>query len=101
MADVIIEIQLTNIVFSLAFRWSSPYDDMFVDIAGSNIYARAQALAEEKGLMHPFIYQNYASSSQDVFAGYGPGMRAKLQETQRQVDHEGMWRRLRKGYFTV
>jgi hypothetical protein len=88
-------------VFSLAFRWSSPLDDQAIDTAASRIFARVQTQAEAAGQMHPFIYQNYANASQDVFAGYGPTMRESLREVQRSVDPDGKWRALRRGYFTV
>ena len=58
-------------------------------------------MAKERGLWHPFVYQNVAARSQDVFAGYPPENRERLREIQRKYDPKGIFPRLQPGYFQV
>jgi hypothetical protein len=62
---------------------------------------RSIALAKSMGLHHPWIYQNYANASQDVFRGYGEGNRQKLKEIQRRYDPQGVFTKLQPGYFKL
>lgn len=69
--------------------------------AGTRLLQRSIALAKEMNLYHPYIYQNYADISQDVFAGYGKGNREKMRAVQRKYDPEGVFSRLQPGYFKI
>lgn len=53
------------------------------------------------GLLHRFVYQNYADITQDVFAGYGEKNREKLREVQKRWDPQGVFKGLVSGYFKV
>jgi len=53
------------------------------------------------GLDHPYIYQNYATKGQDVFAGYSVENQARLKSIQKEVDPEGVFTRLQPGYFKL
>lgn len=62
---------------------------------------RAGQWARDNGAFHPYIYMNYASERQDVFAGYGDENRRKLREIQMKYDKDDVFRRLQAGYFKV
>lgn len=68
---------------------------------GARLLQRSIELAKETDLYHPYIYQNYAEISQDVFAGYGKGNRERLRGIQSKYDPAGVFSRLQPGYFKV
>ncbi|KIN08813.1 hypothetical protein OIDMADRAFT_175526 [Oidiodendron maius Zn] len=81
--------------------WSNESDDAAVLAAAENILDRAQAAAVAQGLSNPYIYQNYASFKQDVFAGYGAQNLAKLQATSKKYDPAQVFQTLQPGYFKL
>ncbi|KAL2059793.1 hypothetical protein VTL71DRAFT_10177 [Oculimacula yallundae] len=89
------------IVFSIVFIWKEPIDDEAMTGAGTRLLQRSIALAKEMNLYHPYMYQNYADISQDVFAGYGKENRDRLRSVQKEYDPEGVFSRLQPGYFKV
>lgn len=89
------------LMLSISPRWSNAEDDETVHAAFGKFLNRSEALSKEMGLFHPYIYQNYANGSQDVFAGYGEKNRKRLRETQQKYDVGGLFSRLSKGYFKV
>lgn len=66
-----------------------------------NIVDRAVIIGKEMGVHHPFIYQNYAAKSQDVFGGYSVENQERLRRIQKEVDPEGVFSRLQPGYFSL
>jgi hypothetical protein len=62
---------------------------------------RTIALAKEMEIFHPWIYQNYANISQDVFGGYGEENRQKLRDIQGKYDPERMFAKLQPGYYKL
>ena len=81
--------------------WNNAEDDKVVLQAQTNIIDKSVALAKKMGLHHPYIFQNYAGKGQDVFAGYGPVNRKRLQDIQMMYDPDGVFSRLQPGYFKV
>ena len=69
--------------------------------AARNSIARIEALAKEMGVYHPFIYQNYAAKGQNVFGGYKPENRERLQKISKKYDPRGTFTRLQPGYFNL
>ena len=59
------------------------------------------ALAKEMDMYHPYIYQNYANQSQDVFGGYGKENKKRLLDVQGKYDPERLFGRLQPGYFKL
>jgi len=72
-----------------------------VEGAHKRLILRTEAAAKEMDLYHPFIYPNYANNSQDIFAGYGEENHRKLLDIQGRYDPEGVFARLRPGYFKL
>jgi hypothetical protein len=88
-------------VISTAFLWSDKADDEIAMQTSHNVINKSVALAKERGLWHPFVYQNYASRNQDVFAGVPLENRKRLKEIQRKYDPENIIQRLKPGYFQL
>lgn len=88
---------MINVVFS----WSDPADDARIMAAARNVVHRLEAAAEARGLSNPYLYQNYASLQQDVFAGYGAANLAKLKAVHAKYDPENVWQKLQPGYFKL
>ena len=86
---------------NLNFGWSSPQDDAVVNAATSRFLSRSVSLARSLGLHHPFIYMNYASLDQDVYAGYGAANRERLMKIKDAYDPEDVFGRLWRGYFKL
>jgi hypothetical protein len=57
--------------------------------------------ANEIGLLHRYIYPNYANATQDVYSGCGDENREKLKEIQRLYDPDGVLRKLQPGGFKL
>ncbi|KAG4415297.1 hypothetical protein IFR04_011552 [Cadophora malorum] len=88
-------------ILLVSFTWGSSEDDELVVRTAQNIVDRAVIIGKEMGVHHPFIYQNYAAKSQDVFAGYSVENQKRLRRIQRDVDPEGLFSRLQPGYFSL
>jgi hypothetical protein len=88
-------------VLSISPQWSYAEDDVAVQNAFAGFMDRSVTLAKELGMHHPFVYQNYANISQDVFGGYGEENRQKLRDIQRKYDPERIFDKLQPGYFKL
>ena len=86
-----------------AHAWKHASDDELMYRFNRNVMERAKAAAIKMGLYHPFLYQNYASEDQDVFAGYGENARKRLQAIQKGIDPQGVFQKggLCDGYFNL
>lgn len=89
------------IVINVDISWSNASDDDKVLAAAQNIVNRSVAVARAKGLDHPYLYQNYASYQQDVFASYGADNLAKLRSISAKYDPQRVWQKLQPGYFKL
>jgi len=89
------------VMLSASPIWSKKEDDELVIGAFNRFFTRAEELAKEMGAWHPFLYQNYADGSQDVFRGYKEGNREKLRAIKKAYDPAGVLERLQPGYFNV
>jgi hypothetical protein len=69
--------------------------------AAQNIVDRSTTTARTQGLDHPYLYQNYASYQQDVFASYGKENLAKLRSISAKYDPQQVWQQLQPGYFKL
>jgi hypothetical protein len=82
-------------------QWDRAEDDEAVKAYVARFMNKTVALLEKEGLLHRWVYPNYANKMQDVFAGYGEENRGRLREIQGKYDTEGVFSRLSKGYFKV
>ena len=81
--------------------WSSPLDDDRIIAAGNRVVNSSVALAKSMNADYKYIYQNYASQNQDVFAGYGAANQQRLIEISRKYDPEQVFQILQPGYFKL
>ncbi|KAM0449678.1 hypothetical protein ACHAO4_007343 [Trichoderma viride] len=88
-------------LINVDISWSNASDDERVLAAAQNIVDRSVAVACAKGLDHPYLYQNYASYQQDVFASYGADNLAKLRSISTKYDPQRVWQKLQPGYFKL
>ena len=81
--------------------WSAPTDDARILAAANAIIDESIATAQTMQLDYRYIYQNYASLGQDVFAGYGPANRQRLIEISKKYDPDQVFQKLQPGYFKL
>ena len=86
---------------SLGVMWSSAGDDARIFATSDRIIDRSIAAAKELHLDYKFIYQNYASRRQDVFAGYGRANHDRLVQISRKYDPSQVFQKLQPGYFKL
>lgn len=88
-------------VINIDISWSNASDDERVLTAAQNMVNRSIAAARAQGLDHPYLYQNYASYQQNVFASYGADNLAKLKSISAKYDPQQVWQKLQPGYFKL
>jgi hypothetical protein len=86
---------------NISVTWANTEDDDRIITAANRFMDRSIALAESLNLHHRFIYQNYASLRQDVFAGYGAANKQRLIDISRKYDPERIFQKLQPGYFKL
>lgn len=55
------------IVFLLIAEWEDPSKDALAERVARDLFSKIEALAQKRGLLHPWIYLNYADSYQPVY----------------------------------
>ena len=86
---------------NISIMWASAADDDRIITAANRAMDRSIALAKSLNLHHRYIYQNYASQRQDVFAGYGAANKQRLIDISRKYDPERVFQKLQPGYFKL
>ncbi|RYO99950.1 hypothetical protein DL764_006659 [Monosporascus ibericus] len=81
--------------------WTLPEDDNRIFAAVDNLVGEFRALASEKGLLHRYIFPNYAYQKDDIIAGYGERSVSRLRETSKKYDPEGMFQKGVPGGFKL
>jgi len=90
-------LNLINVVVS----WVDASDDAAVLAAAGTMISRMNSTAISMGLGNPFVYQNYASQTQDVFDSYGAANKQKLVQIHQKYDPTGVFTKLQPGYFKI
>ncbi|KAL2171199.1 hypothetical protein VTG60DRAFT_3510 [Thermothelomyces hinnuleus] len=81
--------------------WARPEDDRRIFAAVETLIADMRRLAAEKGLLHRYIFANYAYQKDYVMAGYGEKSLERLREVSRKYDPDGMFQRGVPGGFKL
>lgn len=81
--------------------WSSSADDERITAATNRVIDNAVATAKSMNLDFKYIYQNYASANQDVFAGYGQANKQRLIDISTKYDPDQVFQKLQPGYFKL
>lgn len=89
--------------FLLSWSWDGREDDGRIESALLSFSNRAETMAAEMGLLHRFIYPNYAWQDQDTYASFGEENASKMRLIQSRVDPLGIFNRngLCGGYFKL
>lgn len=85
------------ILFSFEARWLNGEDDGYFERQTWGLYDDLTALASNMGLLHRWVYANYAGSWQDVYAGYGQEVEDRLRDVRKKYDKDGVFSALRRG----
>ncbi|KAL1849319.1 hypothetical protein Plec18167_000463 [Paecilomyces lecythidis] len=92
-------------IILISTAWSNKRDDAAVERMTGNVIRRLQAVAEDIGVGHRYIYINYASAAQadGIFSGYGEDNAQRLRVIQRAVDPYGVFtlRGLWRGFMKL
>lgn len=89
------------ILVNTAVTWTNKADDALVESTLASFNTRAKAAANAAGVMHPYVYLNYAQGNQDVFASYGAANKAFLKATHDKYDPKNVWTELLPGSFKI
>lgn len=89
------------LIAHVSFRWSLATDDAAVLDTRDRIITRVTQLGRDMGMGNRYIYQNYASKEQGVFAGYGDEALGRLRRVREMWDPSGVFTRLQPGYFKI
>lgn len=88
-------------IHQFAIAWADEHDDEKMYRFIETFFDRLKEKAEEMGIMHRFLYMNYASMFQDVIAGYGEENKKRLIEVAEQYDPTGVFQTLQPGHFKL
>lgn len=88
---------------NIAWGWHERDDDDLVISALDGYFDKIEAVARKMGVLHRFIYPNYAWKDQDVYASFGEQNLAKMQRIQKKTDPSGVFSKggLCGGYFKI
>lgn len=81
--------------------WNLPKDDSRVFKTVGNFVADLRKLATDNGLLHRYIFANYAYQKDDCISGYGQESIIKLAETSKKYDPEGIFQKGVPGGFKL
>lgn len=91
------EDELPLILVSVEIRWNVKSQDEYYQGQARLLYSKMTDHAKELGLLHPFVYMNYAASFQRPLAGYGKESRRKFQYVQDKYDPQHIFAKLQQG----
>ncbi|MCJ1436396.1 hypothetical protein MMC27_005775 [Xylographa pallens] len=89
------------ILLLLTAKWTDAADDNHMHTAVKDTLEAIDLAAKAANTYHRFRYLNYAAGWQDPIEGYGGTNRARLQETSRKYDPEGIFQHACPGGFKL
>ena len=87
-----------NIIFAL--MWANEADDDVLIATVARVMNKAKEEGIRRGIFEEYVYMNYGSEYQDVVKSYGDANVAEMKSTAEKYDPEGVFQKLRPGYFT-
>lgn len=81
--------------------WADGKDDEVMSQKTHDLTILFESMARERDLLHPFIYMNYASGSQNVYGGLGEENYGKLKEVKNKYDPDNVFGRYWFGGFKL
>lgn len=85
------------ILLSFEIYWTRKDETGFFEKFTEGVHDKVRTLADEMGMLHPFVYLNYAAKWQDPFIGYGAENLQRLRSVQEKYDPEGVLSILQPG----
>ncbi|KAH8891930.1 oxidoreductase FAD-binding protein [Thozetella sp. PMI_491] len=85
----------------LTAAYTNAADDEAVQKGMQDIIDKHVEVLTKQGLYIPFQYLNYADSSQDPIAGYGPEVKTRLQAVSKKYDPHGVFQSMVPGGFKL
>ncbi|KAF2275723.1 bifunctional solanapyrone synthase [Westerdykella ornata] len=79
--------------FSINIGWIRAEDDAKVERGLAEVLGKIDTLTKKKGLHHPFIFANDASSAQRPLQSYGREVVDKMRKVRSQVDPKGFFQK--------
>ncbi|KAJ7068998.1 hypothetical protein B0H15DRAFT_138774 [Mycena belliarum] len=89
------------VVFLVSALWSEPADDGIIKEKMLELMEWVERTARARGLLHPFIYMNYASGQQDVMGGIGAENLQRMRRAKTLYDPENQFGKYWKGGFKL
>lgn len=86
---------------NLAIMWSDKADDKRILDAADRVIQYANTTSHSMGLGYKYVYQNYASLKQSVFASYGAENQKRLLQISKKYDPRQIFQNLQPGYFKL
>ncbi|KAF2114939.1 hypothetical protein BDV96DRAFT_600098 [Lophiotrema nucula] len=81
--------------------WGSPVDDVRIHQGIEELLVKFKTVANEKGLLHRYLFTNYAYKTEAALAGYGEGSLERLRKTSEEYDPDGIFQKAVPGGFKV
>ncbi|KAF2500732.1 FAD-binding domain-containing protein [Lophium mytilinum] len=85
------------ILFSAEVHWESSTRDQHFHDEFQSLESLFRKEAESSGLLHPFVYLNYAASWQKPFESYGDRNLKRLKDVRGRFDPDGVFTKLQPG----
>lgn len=89
------------VILDLTVQWSLAANTSAVNQASQTLINGVAAAAKQKGLLHPYIYLNYALKNQNPIAGYGQGNVANMKAMSKKYDPDQVFQKLVPGGFKL
>ncbi len=81
--------------------WSDQADDEIIKRSLQELWKWSENTARDRGLLHPFIYMNYASNLQDVMGSVGAENLERMRGIKNRYDPENRFGKCWKGGFKL
>lgn len=88
-------------VLLLSAFWPSTSANVFVQQTAQTVMQKANEAARDMGMLHKFVYLNYANQAQDPILSYGRENVARLKAAEMRYDPRGVFQRQVPGGFKL
>lgn len=89
------------VILDLTVQWANADADAAVNRAAAGLIAAVAARARQLGILHEYLYLNYAMQGQDPIASYGAASLRELRSVSRKYDPAQVFQKLVPGGFKL
>lgn len=79
------------VVSLISVSWANASDDALVNRTSRALLEDINTAAKDLGGLDPYIFMNYADTSQDVIGSYGTASVSRLRKVRQEVDPKGVF----------